>query len=678
MGCRVARLGALALCVAAASVASTPAAEEISPGRPGAEGVVLDAWSYVRDEAPADAAAPPATASWTPVDPRLTPGEVPDDWSGRGWFRSTLVVPPELAGATLALRLHRHHGASRVYLDGALVAEIGRWAGSPEELQPSLRPLPIALTFDAPGRHDLVVRFANPEVPRYQRVGYLGGFAAWLGPIETAAARLADEQRVSSGRRSLYGGVFLSFALLHLLLWAFRRRSRENLYFALLSVSLAVLAFLLAHKAIATDPRILFWTESVMNAAGLGFAVFGVLFVHQAFGDRLPRWLLWAAPVLGAILVWGVARPRAAEAAIFVTMLAGLLEMGRAVTLAVRRRVPGARIVALGILGVVIGFGTGLLALLGTLPRISLLTFVAPFSSVMLLIVSMSVYLARRVAQTHADLEAQLERVRTLSEEKLDRERQAGRERTRRRLLEAEVERKRAELEEARELQLSMLPRRLPEHPRLEIAARMATATEVGGDYYDFDLADDGALTLVIGDATGHGLRAGTMVTATKSLFNASGSDGDLAATVRRWGAALKRMNFRSLNMALLLARCAGNELHMCAAGMPFPLIQRSGGALETVEISGMPLGSVRAFPYRARAVELDPGDALLLMSDGFPELQNRAGELLGYDRATEIFSAAAALPAAGIIDRLVEAGDAWRDGLELEDDVTFVVLKMR
>ncbi len=666
-----------------ALVLTAPAApqvelERISPSTIEPQGLSLEAWSYTADEAAAGAHGPQGASEWRRVAPTLRSSEVPGDWSGLGWFRLDLEVAPSLSGKTVALRLHRHHGASRVYLDGELVAEIGLWSRDPKEYRPSLWPEPIPLAFRAAGRHELLVRFANPDLAGYRRVGYFGGFAAWIGPLEVATARLTREQRLNSGRRSLYASVFLSFALLHLLLWAFRRQSRENLYFALLSVSLAVLAFLLSHKAVAVDPRIVFWTESLMNAAGVGFALFGVLFVHRAFSERLPPWLSWLAPAVAGILAWGVARPSAAEGIIFLTMLAGLVEMGRAVLLSVKRGVSGALIVALGIFAVVLGFGAGLLALLGVLPQVALLTFVAPFASVLLLIVSMSIYLARRVALTHADLEAQLERVRRLSEEKVEQERRAGVELTQRRLLEAEVETKRRELEEARELQLSMLPRTVPEHPELDIAAHMKTATEVGGDYYDFDLAGDGSLTIAIGDATGHGLRAGTMVTATKSLFNALAQDEDLVATVSRSNSALKRMNLRSLNMALLLARYKGGGLRMAAAGMPFPLIHRGGGELESVEISGMPLGSMRSFPYKSHQVELRPGDTVLLMSDGFPELLNPAGEMLGYDRAGEIFRAAARDSAAGVVERLVAAGEQWRDGRELEDDVTFVVVGVR
>ena len=89
-------------------------------------------------------------------------------------------------------------------------------------------------------------------------------------------------------------------------------------------------------------------------------------------------------------------------------------------------------------------------------------------------------------------------------------------------LLSVEYERKSVELEDARRFQLSMLPKEVPHHPAYDVAVFTRTATEVGGDYYDFHLAGD-ALSVTIGDATGHGAKAGTMVTVIKTLFSGYG-----------------------------------------------------------------------------------------------------------------------------------------------------------
>ena len=110
-----------------------------------------------------------------------------------------------------------------------------------------------------------------------------------------------------------------------------------------------------------------------------------------------------------------------------------------------------------------------------------------------------------------------LQRRRVLSKEKAAAElREAN---LRAQLAEAESARKTRELDEARNLQLSMLPKQLPKLPHLDIAVYMKTATEVGGDYYDFHVHADGTLTVILGDATGHGMMSGMMVSIMKSLF---------------------------------------------------------------------------------------------------------------------------------------------------------------
>ena len=120
------------------------------------------------------------------------------------------------------------------------------------------------------------------------------------------------------------------------------------------------------------------------------------------------------------------------------------------------------------------------------------------------------------------------------------------------------------------------LPKSVPQLPHVEIAALMKTATEVGGDYYDFHVGADGALTIAIGDATGHGLKAGTVVAARKGLFKHRAGQADLVATLAQTSRALKQMNLRSLFMALTLVKLNGDHLQCSVAGMPPILIYRA------------------------------------------------------------------------------------------------------
>ena len=252
--------------------------------------------------------------------------------------------------------------------------------------------------------------------------------------------------------------------------------------------------------------------------------------------------------------------------------------------------------------------------------------------------------------------------------------------------LNADNDRKTRELEAARRLQLALLPHVVPVHPDVTLAAHMHTATEVGGDYYDFHAGPDGALTIAVGDATGHGAAAGTVVTATKSLFLLLADEPDLTVFVRDASAALKRMGLPRLFMAFALVRLRDRALEVVGAGMPDALVYRAAtGAVDRVPLRGMPLGAFPRYPYHVDRVALGPGDAVLLMSDGFPELRAPDGALFGYDRVADVFAEAAAGPPDALIAHLRRTAATWSppdhadaaDHGRFDDDVTFVALRV-
>ncbi|MCI0387176.1 MAG: SpoIIE family protein phosphatase [Acidobacteria bacterium] len=249
----------------------------------------------------------------------------------------------------------------------------------------------------------------------------------------------------------------------------------------------------------------------------------------------------------------------------------------------------------------------------------------------------------------------------------------------RRQELEAENEQRARELDEARQLQLSMLPKQVPQLPHLEIAEYMKTATEVGGDYYDFHLSDDGTLTVVVGDATGHGLKAGTIVTATKSLFNHLAPGPDIVDIFHQSSRALKQMNLRSLYMAMTMVKIKGYHLALSSAGMPPALIYRAKTmTIDELTINGVPLACMTSYPYRQQEIELSCGDILVLMSDGFPERFNSKSEILGYEKAREVLFEIADRSPREIIDHFIKVSEEWAGGRPQNDDVTFIVLKAR
>ncbi|MGB5286908.1 MAG: two-component regulator propeller domain-containing protein, partial [Ignavibacteriaceae bacterium] len=137
------------------------------------------------------------------------------------------------------------------------------------------------------------------------------------------------------------------------------------------------------------------------------------------------------------------------------------------------------------------------------------------------------------------------------------------------RAIQIENDRKTKELEEARQLQLSMLPKELPVLPNLEIAAFMRTATEVGGDYYDFIVEENGVLNVAFGDATGHGLQAGTMVTLMKGFFTSDSSKLGLKDFMSHCTRVIKDIKLGRILMSFSYLKIDKNKLEITSAGMP-------------------------------------------------------------------------------------------------------------
>ncbi|HSL88136.1 MAG TPA: two-component regulator propeller domain-containing protein [Ignavibacteriaceae bacterium] len=247
------------------------------------------------------------------------------------------------------------------------------------------------------------------------------------------------------------------------------------------------------------------------------------------------------------------------------------------------------------------------------------------------------------------------------------------------RALEIENERKTKELEEARQLQLSMLPKKLPVLPNFEIAAFMRTATEVGGDYYDFRVNENGELYVAFGDATGHGLQAGTMVTLMKGFFTSDSSKLGMQEFMNHCSRMIKEIELGRILMSFSYLKFENNKVHITSAGMPPVFFYNSiSKEIEEIIIQGMPLGAMKNFPYKVIEKEINSGDTILLLSDGLPEQMNSKEEMFDYERVKNNFLGSLNQNPNEIISNLVKAGDEWMNGTLQEDDITFTVIKIK
>ncbi|MCW8805375.1 MAG: SpoIIE family protein phosphatase [Ignavibacteriaceae bacterium] len=245
------------------------------------------------------------------------------------------------------------------------------------------------------------------------------------------------------------------------------------------------------------------------------------------------------------------------------------------------------------------------------------------------------------------------------------------------RAIQIENDRKTKELEEARALQLSMLPKELPKLPNLQIAAFMRTATEVGGDYYDFIEQENGVLNIAFGDATGHGLQAGTMVTLMKGFFTSDSSKLGLKEFMSHCSRVIKDIKLGRILMSFSYLKIESNKLFVTSGGMP-PIYyhNKETNQVEEILIQGMPLGAMRNASYNVIEKEIKSGDTILLLTDGLPEQMNSNEEMFDYSRVKSSFNDAINNKPDEIIDKLVKAGDNWMNGRIQDDDITFVVIR--
>ena len=224
-----------------------------------------------------------------------------------------------------------------------------------------------------------------------------------------------------------------------------------------------------------------------------------------------------------------------------------------------------------------------------------------------------------------------------------------------------------------------MLPKELPQLPNLEIAAFMRTATEVGGDYYDFMVNENGIVNVAFGDATGHGLQAGTMVTLMKGFFTADSSKLGIEEFMSHCSRVIKDIKLGRILMSFSYLKIENNNLQVTSAGMP-PIYyhHKDTNQVEEIIIQGMPLGAMRNASYKIVEKEIKTGDTILLLTDGLPEQMNGSEEMFDYSRVKNSFNEIVENSPNTIIEKLVEAGDKWMNGRVQDDDITFVVISIK
>jgi serine phosphatase RsbU (regulator of sigma subunit) len=241
-----------------------------------------------------------------------------------------------------------------------------------------------------------------------------------------------------------------------------------------------------------------------------------------------------------------------------------------------------------------------------------------------------------------------------------------------------EEDRKNKELKAAQDFQLSMLPKVLPQNTDLDIAAYIRSSTEVGGDYYDFFEHKGKALYSICGDATGHGVASGMMVSVTKAGLN--GIDALPANTIlHKLNNVVKNIDLGTLRMSLNIVQIKPTEFELSSAAMP-PVYHyvAATNKVEEILMEGLPLGGLREEHFDILSRSFNTGDIIVQLSDGLPEAPNLVGEMYDYERLCQLIEINGSKSAQGMIDSLIASVDSWLQGKHNPDDITLVVIKKK
>lgn len=248
------------------------------------------------------------------------------------------------------------------------------------------------------------------------------------------------------------------------------------------------------------------------------------------------------------------------------------------------------------------------------------------------------------------------------------------------RLHEEALEKRRMEeeLDVARRIQKSLLPSRIPERPGLEIAAMTRPCRQVGGDFYDFVDFGSRGLGLAVADVSGKGVPAALILSNLQATLRAeAGPETSLVPVVRRINQRLCGDLEPGSFASLLFGRLDldARQFQYVNAGHPAGLLFRKDGVLSRLSEGGLLLGVEATATYVMGVAPFEPGDLLVLYSDGVTDVLNEQEEEFGAERLEDLLPALASLPVAAILEVIVGHVERFVGG-NLPDDLTILVAR--
>jgi sigma-B regulation protein RsbU (phosphoserine phosphatase) len=233
------------------------------------------------------------------------------------------------------------------------------------------------------------------------------------------------------------------------------------------------------------------------------------------------------------------------------------------------------------------------------------------------------------------------------------------------------------ELEVAREIQSSILPKEFPSSADLQVAARYLPMTSVAGDFYDYILPDAKHAGLLIADVSGHGVPAALIASMVKVAAGSQyGSVANPSAFLAGMNAVLcGNTQGQFITAGYVYLDCEAKRFRYAGAGHP-PMLLLRGKQVREVEENGLILAAFNFAAYSEVEVSLQEGDRVVLYTDGLIEAADGMGEFFGQERLSQLLVSTGSLPASEAADKIIDSVRSWSRAQE--DDLTVIVCDFR
>ncbi|MEJ2613775.1 MAG: 7TM diverse intracellular signaling domain-containing protein, partial [Ignavibacteriaceae bacterium] len=406
-------------------------------------------------------------SSWNEVN-TIRNDSFPSDWNGTGLFRFHFTIDSSLFNKSVYIHTWSA-GKQKIYIDGNYITDRSDWKH------------PETFTFNGTPNHVIAVKYINNDPIHYKNAGFSEGFRIGLGNIKEIMESDLHELRGYSNEQMFFTAITLAFGLLHLILFLFNRQFKENLIYSIFLFVYAASIFMDYQSSLAANITEQLFALRIHRFLMALTQVLVIAVLYSFLKQKAGKFFLIIIAYYLFAVISAVLKPINNFIFLQIGMLLVLAESIRIMLKASKEKTEGVWIIAAGFsILFIFSFYDWLL-------DFNLINMIGNFNNGYVygtigLFICMSIFLSKSFAKSNRKI---------ILQEKLNQEQEIEN-----KFLEAENQRKSKELEDARKLQLSILPKSFPQIPHLEISAKMKTATEVGGDYYDYHLSGDGTITL--------------------------------------------------------------------------------------------------------------------------------------------------------------------------------------